>query len=157
MSSSAAPSTTQVVKEKHEEPTRDGSQEDAGPIGHIVFTEAARKEARAWFKKVTQSSPKNHYCPSKLYTPLNSSREKVLGYIRRRGHAISTPARLRSPPSKRRNKHLYCRHHQDYGHTTEECSHLKEEIERLISIGHLKRFIANNTPRKEEPSGRKPL
>ena len=47
MSSSVAPSTTQVVKEKHAEPTRDGSQEDAGPIGHIIFTEAARKEAKA--------------------------------------------------------------------------------------------------------------
>src|SRR3954469_16662263 len=143
MSSFAAPSITRVIKERHAEHTQDGSQEDAGSIGRIVFTEAARKEARAWFKKVAQSSPKKHDRPPKLYTPLNSPQEKILDYIRKRGHTISTPARLRSPPNKRRNRHLYCRYHRDYGHATVECFHLKEQIERLIEIGHLKRFIAS--------------
>src|SRR3954467_12866994 len=104
-----------------------------GPIGRIVFTEAARKEARAWFKKVTQLSPKNHYRPSELYTPLNSPREKVLDYIRKIGYTIATPARLRSPSNTRNTRYFYCQYHRDYGHITEECRHLKEEIERLIT------------------------
>ena len=142
MSSPTSSSLVRAIEEKHVGSTQDGTHEDAGPIGRIVFTEVMRKEARAWFKKVAQSSPKKHDRPSKLYTPLNSPQKKILDYIRKRGHTISTPARLRSPPAKRRNKHLYCRHHQDYGHTTEECFHLKEAIEHLIANGYLKRFTA---------------
>ncbi|CAA0824383.1 Unknown protein, partial [Striga hermonthica] len=36
---------------------------------------------------------------------------------------------------------IYCRFHRDYGHTTENCRHLKDEIERLIRAGHLKEFV----------------
>ncbi|CAA0821501.1 Unknown protein, partial [Striga hermonthica] len=36
---------------------------------------------------------------------------------------------------------LYCRFHKDYGHTTENCRHLKDEIERLIRAGYLKEFV----------------
>src|SRR4051812_24448893 len=35
-------SLMRTVEEKHSEPTQVGSQEDAGPIGRIVFTENAR-------------------------------------------------------------------------------------------------------------------
>ncbi|CAA0840438.1 Unknown protein, partial [Striga hermonthica] len=36
---------------------------------------------------------------------------------------------------------IYCRFHRDYGHTVENCRHLKDEIERLIQAGHLKEFV----------------
>ncbi|CAA0840194.1 Unknown protein, partial [Striga hermonthica] len=36
---------------------------------------------------------------------------------------------------------IYCRFHRDYGHTTENCRHLKDEIERLIRAGYLKEFV----------------
>src|SRR3954462_13515919 len=51
-SSSASPSTARAIKEKHVEHTHDQSPEDEGAIGRIVLTEAVRKEAKAWFKKV---------------------------------------------------------------------------------------------------------
>src|SRR5947208_3282416 len=100
MSSSSTPSLARTFKEKHVDSIPDGSHEDVGPIGCIVFTEAARKEAREWFKKVRQPSQKNHYLPFKPYTLLNSSREKVLDYNREIGHTITTPAQLRSPSNR---------------------------------------------------------
>ncbi|KAL0460960.1 UNVERIFIED_CONTAM: hypothetical protein Slati_0723200 [Sesamum latifolium] len=30
----------------------------------------------------------------------------------------------------------YCNFHQDRGHTTEECIHLKEELDMLVQMGH---------------------
>src|SRR4051812_10495275 len=89
-SSSTSPSTAQAIKEMHVEYTHDESPEDEGPIGRIVFTEAARKEARAWFKKVTQPSQEDQHHRSGQYTPLNNSRGKILNFIRERGHTIST-------------------------------------------------------------------
>ncbi|KAL0433951.1 UNVERIFIED_CONTAM: hypothetical protein Slati_2729400 [Sesamum latifolium] len=35
----------------------------------------------------------------------------------------------------------FCRFHNNYGHTTEECHHLKNEIERLIQNGYLQEYI----------------
>ncbi|KAL0286879.1 UNVERIFIED_CONTAM: hypothetical protein Sradi_7137600 [Sesamum radiatum] len=35
----------------------------------------------------------------------------------------------------------FCRFHSDYGHTTEECRHLKNEIERLIQNGYLQEYV----------------
>ncbi|KAL0446412.1 UNVERIFIED_CONTAM: hypothetical protein Slati_1769100 [Sesamum latifolium] len=35
----------------------------------------------------------------------------------------------------------YCRFHRDMGHTTEECHHLQNEIEKLIQQGHLKEYV----------------
>ncbi|KAL0416213.1 UNVERIFIED_CONTAM: hypothetical protein Slati_3453200 [Sesamum latifolium] len=35
----------------------------------------------------------------------------------------------------------FCRFHNDYGHTTEECRHLKNEIERLIQNGYLQEYV----------------
>ncbi|KAL0445547.1 UNVERIFIED_CONTAM: hypothetical protein Slati_1682600 [Sesamum latifolium] len=35
----------------------------------------------------------------------------------------------------------FCHFHNDYGHTTEECHHLKNEIERLIQNGYLQEYV----------------
>ncbi|KAL2238355.1 UNVERIFIED_CONTAM: hypothetical protein Sindi_1027200 [Sesamum indicum] len=35
----------------------------------------------------------------------------------------------------------FCRFHNDYGHSTEQCRHLKNEIERLIQNGYLQEHI----------------
>ncbi|CAA0841598.1 Unknown protein, partial [Striga hermonthica] len=42
---------------------------------------------------------------------------------------------------------IYCRFHRDYDHTTENCRHLKDEIERLIRAGHLKEFVYHDRAR----------
>ncbi|KAL0406390.1 UNVERIFIED_CONTAM: hypothetical protein Slati_3952900 [Sesamum latifolium] len=35
----------------------------------------------------------------------------------------------------------FCRFHNDYGHTTEECRHLKSKIERLIQNAYLQEYV----------------
>jgi len=72
------------------------------------------------------------------YTPLNANRGRILEEAL---HAalIHTPKRVLKPRNVDTTKH--CRFHQNYGHTTEECVVLKDRIEELIQVGHLKRFV----------------
>ncbi|KAL0289146.1 UNVERIFIED_CONTAM: hypothetical protein Sradi_7079500 [Sesamum radiatum] len=55
--------------------------------------------------------------------------------------------RERRPPFQRRDtpqqpkSDKFCRFHNDYGHTTEECRHLKNEIKRLIQNGYLEEYV----------------
>ena len=46
-----------------------------------------------------------------------------------------------------RNKNKYCWFHKDYGHNTEDCRDLKEQIEELIRKGKLQKYV-----KKEEYS-----
>ena len=41
----------------------------------------------------------------------------------------------------RRNQSLYCTYHREKGHTTEQCQMLKDHLEQLEKVGHLKEFI----------------
>ncbi|RWV81460.1 hypothetical protein GW17_00057117 [Ensete ventricosum] len=43
--------------------------------------------------------------------------------------------------AKGRDRGCYCRFYRDYGHDTEECYDLKNQIEDLIRHGHLDRYI----------------
>ena len=45
-------------------------------------------------------------------------------------------------PIERRDKRKYYRLHKDYGHNTDECQTLKDEIEMLIRRGHLSCYVA---------------
>ncbi|GAV59530.1 LOW QUALITY PROTEIN: hypothetical protein CFOL_v3_03061, partial [Cephalotus follicularis] len=58
---------------------------------------------------------------------------------------IQWPALLRSPADKR-DSNEYCRYHRDHGHDTEECMHLKNQIEDLIRKGHLKKYVDRDAP-----------
>ncbi|KAL8555711.1 hypothetical protein ACS0TY_003502 [Phlomoides rotata] len=43
-------------------------------------------------------------------------------------------------PTRHKSNKFYLLHN-DYGHNTNDCFHLRDEIERLIQAGHLKGFI----------------
>ncbi|XP_027368413.1 uncharacterized protein LOC113874390 [Abrus precatorius] len=49
------------------------------------------------------------------------------------------PRRANTPSQADKSK--ACRYHQNRGHTTEECTTLKDKIEELIKEGHLKDFV----------------
>ncbi|KAK4397226.1 hypothetical protein Sango_1559200 [Sesamum angolense] len=44
----------------------------------------------------------------------------------------------------------YCRFHRDRGHTTEECHHLKNVIEKLIRRGHLRQYMNREQSRQPQ-------
>ena len=80
---------------------------------------------------------------SKGFTPLNMSIDQVLLQIQD-DPEIKWPRKLRSNLMKR-SKDLYCRFHRDYGHITEDCYALKEQIEALIRQGKLRKFVRRET------------
>ena len=48
---------------------------------------------------------------------------------------------MKTNPIKR-DMTKYCKFHRDHGHQTDDCIHLKKEIEFLIRRGHLHRYVA---------------
>ncbi|KAL0340407.1 UNVERIFIED_CONTAM: hypothetical protein Sradi_4557500 [Sesamum radiatum] len=53
---------------------------------------------------------------------------------------------------KRVKSEKYYRFHPDRGHTTEECHHLMNEIEKLIQCGYLKEYINQGPSRQPQDS-----
>ncbi|KAL0445179.1 UNVERIFIED_CONTAM: hypothetical protein Slati_2240600 [Sesamum latifolium] len=45
----------------------------------------------------------------------------------------------------------YCHFYKDRGHDTEECYHLKNEIEKLIRRGYLREFVDQGKTKAQEP------
>ncbi|GAV76945.1 LOW QUALITY PROTEIN: hypothetical protein CFOL_v3_20418, partial [Cephalotus follicularis] len=58
---------------------------------------------------------------------------------------IQWPTPLRSPTEKR-DSNKYCQYHRDHGHDTEECRHLKNQIEDMIHKGHLRKYVDRDAP-----------
>jgi len=72
------------------------------------------------------------------YTPLISNRVRILEEALN-ADLISTPRKVPTPHLSNTTKH--CRYHWNFGYTTEECFTLKNKIEELIQVGHLKMFV----------------
>ncbi|KAL0355340.1 UNVERIFIED_CONTAM: hypothetical protein Sradi_3980900 [Sesamum radiatum] len=53
---------------------------------------------------------------------------------------IARPRSWRDTPQQPKSD-KFCHFHNDYGHTTKECRHLKNEIERLIQSGYLQEYV----------------
>ncbi|RWV77370.1 hypothetical protein GW17_00061811 [Ensete ventricosum] len=69
----------------------------------------------------------------------NSTRTEIFLQIREKGF-LKTPNPMRTR-AEEHDRGYYCRFHRDYGHDTEECYNLKNQIEYLICHGHLNRFV----------------
>ena len=50
------------------------------------------------------------------------------------------PSKMEGDPL-RRNQNLYYTYHRDKGHSTKQCRILKDHLEQLVKLGHLKEFI----------------
>ncbi|GAV58727.1 hypothetical protein CFOL_v3_02260, partial [Cephalotus follicularis] len=64
---------------------------------------------------------------------------------------IQWPAPLRSALEKR-DSDKYYRYHRDHGYDTEECRHLKDQIEDLIQKCHLRKYVDRNAPQEMRES-----
>ena len=64
------------------------------------------------------------------FTPLIKTIEQVLMQIRD-DPSLQWPKPI-STLTERRDKNKYCRFHQDHGHRTDKCRHLKYQVETLI-------------------------
>ncbi|KAL0448850.1 UNVERIFIED_CONTAM: hypothetical protein Slati_1441400 [Sesamum latifolium] len=53
---------------------------------------------------------------------------------------LTRPRSWRDTPQRPKSD-KFCHFHNDYGHTTEECKHLKNEIETLIQNGYLQEYV----------------
>lgn len=53
----------------------------------------------------------------------------------------------------RRNKNKYCKFHVDVGHNTNDCTNLKDEIEKLIREGRLQEFKVDRRSRGHGNNG----
>ena len=50
---------------------------------------------------------------------------------------------MKGDPNKR-NRNKYCHFNRDYGHGTDECFDLKQQIENLIRQGKLRNFLGRD-------------
>ena len=58
-------------------------------------------------------------------------------------HSLKWPEKMKGDPNKR-NRNKYCCFHRDYGHDTDECFDLKQQIENLIRQGKLRNFLGRD-------------
>ncbi|KAL0386820.1 UNVERIFIED_CONTAM: hypothetical protein Sradi_2563800 [Sesamum radiatum] len=83
------------------------------------------------------------------YTPLNAPRVEILSVAKQQG-LVRWPFPLKDNP-KRMTSDKICHFHRDRGHSTEECYHLKNEIEKLIRRGYLREFVDRGKGKAHEP------
>ncbi|XP_056686025.1 uncharacterized protein [Spinacia oleracea] len=82
------------------------------------------------------------------YTPLTTSQREIFS-LHKDDEKWKLPDKLRSNPLLR-NKNKWCEFHDDFGHTTEECNSLKDNIEDLIRRGYLKQYLLDRRTEREE-------
>ncbi|KAK6153353.1 hypothetical protein DH2020_012992 [Rehmannia glutinosa] len=118
------------------------------------------KKKKVWdrLSVITSSSKDRANSPRfERYTPLNTSKNEILMYIRDKDY-VKWPSKMKTPANKRSGD-KYCTFHRDHGHDTKDCETLKNEIEDLIRRGYLGSFVANNRespPKERNPRERSP-
>jgi hypothetical protein len=105
----------------------------------------------------TGNTAKNLPTPKKFVAPTFRAFEtvfkepiyKLLEKIKKEPFFVWPPKLLGNPAL--RDGKLYCTYHRDKGHMTENCHMLKVHMERLVSVGHLDRYINADLFDKKEP------
>ncbi|XP_011102021.1 uncharacterized protein LOC105180059 [Sesamum indicum] len=108
-----------------------------------------KRKGREEEKESKKKKERKHVPPVGLarYTLLNAPRGEILVVAEQQGLINQWPKKMKDNP-KRFKSDKYCRFHRDRGHTTEECHHLKNEIEKLIQRGYLKEYV-NQGPKHQ--------
>ncbi|XP_043692853.1 uncharacterized protein LOC122643281 [Telopea speciosissima] len=84
------------------------------------------------------------------YTPLNTTKTKILMEVSDRG-LLQRPWSMFSKSEDQNPKKFY-KFHREIGHDTEDCRQLKRKIEDVIQKGHLRHYVkeARDNPRGRE-------
>ena len=85
------------------------------------------------------------------FTPMNITYKRLLPLIRNLPD-FKWPTPIRTDPSQRNPSippSIRCDYHRDHGHETNRCRSLKFLLERLIKVGHLKRYVKEVESRAE--------
>ncbi|KAL8552314.1 hypothetical protein ACS0TY_001131 [Phlomoides rotata] len=123
------------------EEVRKAKKVEAKPSVHDKKKEPEKKNDGPDPPKLGKPGPRERY---KKYTHLKL--ETAAGHLEMK-FSWSRSKRHSNPKSD-----IFCRFHNDYGHDTNQCFHLKDEIERLIQVGHLKEFVYRD---RQGPRGHK--
>ena len=97
------------------------------------------------------STPKNFVAPTfqAFETIFKEPIYKIMEKIKREPFFVWPPKMLGNPVLKDGN--LYCFYHREKGHMTKNCHLLKVHLEKLVSAGHLDRYINADLSDKKEP------
>ncbi|XP_012852522.1 PREDICTED: uncharacterized protein LOC105972126 [Erythranthe guttata] len=68
---------------------------------------------------------------------------------------LKWPRTYAEAPKRSPTQGSFCRFHNDYGHTTNECQHLCDEIERLIRAKNLPEFVKEGSQRPQQVPARR--
>ena len=77
------------------------------------------------------------------YTDLAASLERI--YTETRGQLPYRKPPRRDPTGRERRTGKYCLFHELDGHTTDECRHLKDEVEEHARSGRLPQYVRERT------------
>ncbi|XP_012849541.1 PREDICTED: uncharacterized protein LOC105969329 [Erythranthe guttata] len=83
------------------------------------------------------------------YQPLTAPLSQVLCAIEKRID-LRWPRTAREEPRRNPALGTFCRFHNEYGHVTDDCSHLKDEVERLIRDNKIGDFVKIDPPRGQK-------
>ncbi|KAL5725266.1 hypothetical protein ACHQM5_008428 [Ranunculus cassubicifolius] len=76
----------------------------------------------------------------KEFTPLNVSYEDLIQRLQPR-NLLKSPPKMNPDRAHQRDKSKYCKFHADFGHTTDECYNLKNQVEELVQKGSIPTYI----------------
>lgn len=87
------------------------------------------------------------------YSPLKAAPSQILATIER-SPMLRWPATYSQVPRRAPSAGGFCRFHNDYGHVTDECQHLRDEIERIVRTRNLKEFVKTQGAGTQQASNR---
>ena len=101
-----------------------------------------QKSSQKKGQKCPEGQPEKRKEPPQ-FTPLNIAYDRLLPLIRNLPD-FKWPLPMRASPDQH-NRSLRCDYLRDHGHKTNHCQSLKFLVEKLIRVGHLRRYIREPT------------
>ncbi|KAL0456000.1 UNVERIFIED_CONTAM: hypothetical protein Slati_0939200 [Sesamum latifolium] len=128
----------------------------------FILIEESRRIKNVYRKQILRDNPgkvlvkrrREEECKKKpdYYTPFKVTQAEALATIEKNG-IVRWPQKMRENEERQKSR-KYCNFHRDRGHDTEECVHLRKELERLIQLGHLPDglYQSQKDRKKNEPA-----